>query len=232
MNSNKDQEQSLLHQAEAQVSQFEQKKTSRRRNLEIILLYICLPLAVSWLFIDSLLKLAGRRPPTSAWVMAGTGLCLIIGWVVYLIVRKKPLTPTGCLLASFIGLIISTTVMASIPRYNRAYSWYFSAVIIFSVLLIVSLVWCIIRYPKFRSVLLYFLITVFSGAFLMFVMTGVTEIVYGKGTVFSYLRIAAFIAVLVLVNVKDIRKHFRMKKTDGKEQPDVDVNTSDGDHQI
>ena len=72
--------------------------------------------------------------------------------------------------------------------------------------------------------MLYFLILVLSGAFLMFVMTGVSEIVYGKGTVLSYLRIAVFIAVLVLVNVKDIRKHFRIKKTDGKEQPDAEVN--------
>lgn len=212
------------------MSPVEQKKTRRQRNLEVFLLYICLPFTVSWLLIDSLQKLAGRRPPTSAWVMAGAGLCLIIGWVVYLIVRKKPVTPTGCLLASSVGLIISTTIMASIPRYNRTYSWYYGAVIVFSVLLIVSLVWCIIRYPKFRSVMLYFLILALSGAFLMFVITGVTEIVYGKGTVLSYLRIVAFIAVLVLVNVKDIR--FRKKKASENEQSDADVKASEEDHQI
>lgn len=64
MKSNGDQE---------QLTPADQQKTRRRRKAEFILMYICLPIAVIGLLTFSLLKLAGRRLPASAWVMAGRG---------------------------------------------------------------------------------------------------------------------------------------------------------------
>lgn len=193
------------------------KKTRRLRILETVLLYVCLPAALIPLMIIGTKQLLGRRPPASAWILTGAGILLAAAWGLYLFLRKKPVTSSGCLCASIVLCCILIPIQVSLSEYHPAYNLFTTLCAVASLLFIASVIFWLIRHPQARSFLLEYVVT--TGLYLLMMsllMSSITELIYGRATGATFLRLAGAAAVFVLVRLPDIIAHFR-KKAEGKQ---------------
>ena len=188
-------------------------KAGRLRVLEIILLYVILPGALIALFLIGLRPLLlSRRPAASAWWMTGAGILLVIAWAVWFLVRRKPVTPGGCMLAAFVLFCVTSPLLASLPNRHPAYWPFTVAAVAASLLFLGSVVWLLVVSPKVRDFLLRYVGSTLLYLLLMsLLMTSFTELVYGKANTSTFLRLAAAAAVIFLVYLPRIIRHFRKK---------------------
>ena len=188
-------------------------KTGWRRVLEIILLYVLLPGALIALFLIGLRPLLlSRRPPASAWWLTGAGAVLVIGWAVWFLVRRRPVTPGGCMLAAVVIFYITSPLLSSLPDRHPAY-WPFTVAAVVSLLLFLgAVVWWLVKSPKARDFLLRHVGSTLLYLLLMYLlMTSVTELIYGKANTNTFLRLAAAAGIVLLVYLPGIIRHFRKK---------------------
>ena len=188
-------------------------KTGWKRVLEIILLYVLLPGALIALFLIGLRPLLlSRRPPASAWWLTGAGAVLAIGWAVWFLVRKKPVTPGGCILAAVVVFYITSPLLASLPDRHPAYLPFAVAAVVSLLLFLGAVVWWLVKSPKVRDFLLRYVGSTLLHLLLMYLlMTSVTELIYGKTNTNTFLRLAAAAGIVLLVYLPGIIRHFRKK---------------------
>ena len=188
-------------------------KAGHRRVLKIILLYVLMPVAVIALFSAGLQPLLlSRRPAVSAWWLTGAGAALVVGWAVWFLVRRKPVTPGGCLLVSFVLFCIAASLLASLPRRHPAWWPVTVAAAVSSLLFLGAVVWLLVKNPRARDFLLRYVGSTLLYLLLMYLlMTSVTELIYGKANTNTFLRLAAVAGIVLLVNLPGIIRHFRKK---------------------
>ena len=182
------------------------QKSGKFRALEVIVLYICLPSAVFTLLFIGMKQLLGYRRPTSAWVLIGAGIALVLGWAVYLVLRKKPFSSNCFLYASVLAFMFITIVSQGIPHRREAEVWLNALLAVSAFVFFAALVYWIIKHTAISFTI------VCSIAYMLLLSLTVysfTEIYDGKATATTYIILAAIAVSILLLNLPHIRKRFR-----------------------